>query len=208
MNKEIQRVSNGKEKEEVYRKYLEKYNKAIKYEFYLEAIMISYAMMEDRLIAILHYLGIVTRTRKNLAVNKFCRPDIHTILGYKEKASIKIQNISVKIKVLNALSSGNFQENLFLYDAAKLLNRKQSDEDISIQELCKQITEWCNLRNQYVHALLNKKYAALQAGLPEFAEEGLAIAREIDKKVKTIKKNNNIRKKYNIQSGGNYASKT
>lgn len=199
MSKGIQRACNGKEKEEVYRKYLEKYNKAIKYEFYLEAIMISYAMMEDRLIAILHYTGVVTRTHENLAVNKFCYSDIRTILGYKENAPITIRNISVKIKVLNALVSGNFQENTFLYDAAKLLNHRQSDKDISVQELCERIAEWCNLRNQYVHALLNKNYAALQEGLPAFAEEGLAIAREIDKKVKTIKKNNNIRKKYNIQ---------
>ena len=61
------------------------------------------------------------------------------------------------------------------------------------------IEKWCDVRNQYVHALLNKNRDALEDGLRENAEIGMKLAREMDSYVDLIKKKNDIRKKFNIQ---------
>ena len=42
-------VSDNYEKQQTYKELINKYNKAIQYEFYYEAILIDYALMEDRL---------------------------------------------------------------------------------------------------------------------------------------------------------------
>ena len=198
MGKQIARAKNGKEKQKTYAKYMLQYNKAIRNEFYLEAIMIDYAMMEDRLVALLHYVGIVSRNQQKLCVNKFCRADIRKMLGYKEEAAIRINNISVKVKIFDVLMS------LTEDHASEYLNSIVAHVDASgsrdeIKNLCAAITEWCDTRNQYVHALLNKNYDALQEGLKGFAETGHSIARRIDACVKLIKLNNTIRKKFKIK---------
>ena len=66
-------------------------------------------------------------------------------------------------------------------------------------ETLRDITKWCEIRNQYIHALFNKNYDALQEGLCAYAVKGLKLARKIDGYVKAIKHNNSIRKKFKIQ---------
>ncbi len=54
-------VKNGKEKQLVYSTECARFKKAIKSQFYLEAVAISYAIIEDRLIAFPYHAGIATR---------------------------------------------------------------------------------------------------------------------------------------------------
>lgn len=198
MEKLIPKAKTGKEKQKTYTMYMAQYNKAMRNEFFLESIMIDYAMMEDRLIAMLHYLGIISRNQQKLCVNKFCRADIRRLLKYKENASIKINNISVKVKILNALITLNdVDESAFVNKIITHIDA-QSDRQ-ELQNLCSSITKWCDIRNQYVHALLNKNYDALQEGLKEFAKSGHIIARKIDACVKLVKQNNTIRKTFKIR---------
>lgn len=198
MGVQIARAKDGKEKQNTYAKYMLQYNKAIRNEFYLEAIMIDYAMMEDRLVALLHYVGIVSRNQPKLCVNKFCRADIRKLLGYKEKAAIRINNISVKVKIFDVLMSlTGTGDSEFINDIVAHVDSSAGRGEI--KDLCSAITEWCDTRNQYVHALLNKNYDALQEGLKDFAENGHGIARRIDACVKVIKVNNTIRKKFKIK---------
>ena len=198
MSKQIQKAKTGKEKQRTYAAYMSQYKKAIRNEFFLEAIMIDYAMMEDRLVALLHYLGIVSRNQSKLSVNKFCRADIRKLLGYKENAAIRINNISVKIRILNSLVKQTLVEDSAFIKAILEQIAAQIDRN-HIERLCCDILEWCAIRNQYVHALLNKNYDALQAGLNDFAEDGHIIARRIDDCVKMIKKDNAIRKQFKIK---------
>lgn len=198
MNNIIPRANDGKDKGNTYKQYMEKYNKAIKYECFLEAIVIDYAMIEDRLLAFLHYIGVVSRTHSKISVNKFCRAKIRNMLGYMPNSAINVNNISVKIKIVQKLLSISAEEDdKYLVSVHLLL-----DERIPKQELLAvldEITLWCNIRNQYIHALFNKNYDALQEGLCEYAEYGLKLARKIDGFVQKIKRNNNIRKKFKVQ---------
>lgn len=198
MNNIIPRVCDGKDKGKTYQQYMEKYSKAIKHEFFLEAIVIDYAMLEDRLLALLHYLGVVSRTHNMISVNKFCRSQIRTMLGYKPNSAINVNNISVKIRIIRALLSISAEdEDKYLSAVCFYLNERISKQELLA--VLDEITLWCNIRNQYIHALLNKNYEALQEGLCEYAENGLKLARRIDSCVKAVKRNNNIRKKFKVQ---------
>ncbi len=69
-------ISTGKEKEQAYKVNYARYNKAIKEEFYLEALVIGYAIIEDRLVSFLHHCGIISRDNEKLSVNRKLRPFI------------------------------------------------------------------------------------------------------------------------------------
>lgn len=60
----------GKEKQLTYTTEYRQFNKAMKEEFYLEAVAIGYAIIEDRLTAFLHHAGVVTRTNEDLRINR------------------------------------------------------------------------------------------------------------------------------------------
>ena len=107
---EIVRAKNGKKKQETYAKYMVKYNLAMKCGFYLEALVVDYAMLEDRLTAFLHYIGVVTRTHEKIKVNKRCYPLIRSSLGSKPNACVYVSKISTKREIIIALLHIGFEE--------------------------------------------------------------------------------------------------
>ena len=58
----IDPVNDNKDKENTYRTNLRRYNKAMKEGFYFEAMLIDYAMMEDRLRSFLYHIGLLKYT--------------------------------------------------------------------------------------------------------------------------------------------------
>ena len=194
----IQRVKDGKEKEETYRKYLGKYHHAIKHECYLEAIMVEYAMLEDRLLAILHHLGIVSRNQPKLKVNKKYRERLIQLGGWKENCKIDLNKISTKMNVIKILVHNLDAEEDGYYGMVRDILNQRIDKQ-AFDRLMENIELWCDVRNQYVHALMQKKYSALNDSLCIHAEKGMELARQVDQMVKIVKKNNTIRSKFNIQ---------
>ena len=64
-------VSNNTDKQRTYKENCAKYKKAIQGEFYFEAMLISYAMLEDRLRSFLYHIGALkTRTSKGVSCGK------------------------------------------------------------------------------------------------------------------------------------------
>ena len=57
IEKQIAAVKDNTEKQEAYRKQLGRYRRALNNEFYFEAMLIVYAMIEDRLRSFLYYIG-------------------------------------------------------------------------------------------------------------------------------------------------------
>ena len=55
----IQPVSDNKDKQRTYTENMAKYKKAIAGEFFFEAMLIDYAMLEDRLRSFLYYIGLL-----------------------------------------------------------------------------------------------------------------------------------------------------
>lgn len=198
MQNTIQQVKDGKDKSETYAKCIIKYNKAIKYGFYFEAIMIDYAMLEDRLLSFLHHIGVVTRTHKNITINKFCRDEIRELMNYKPNSNMHIDKISTKREIIEKLLLMDAIESSKYLSVVDMHISKSIDKQTFLETL-DEISKWCDIRNQYVHAMLNKNYIALQEGLCEYAERGFILVRKVDNFVKAIKLGNSIRRKFKIQ---------
>ncbi len=210
----------GKEKQLTYTTEYRQFNKAMKEEFYLEAVAIGYAIIEDRLTAFLHHAGIVTRTNDNLKINRKVYPYIRKLLDKEEDYSVKIKDISVKIALITALldmteSKANAID-VCVESYVQGLNRKRAiaqsgymhDLYIEIKKVnaelvistFKNIEPWRIQRNHLIHALLNKTVESTKDVKKRCALESYTITREIDNNlVKPFKQGNRLRKKYNIQ---------
>ena len=72
MERKIISVNNNAEKAQTYRNLMSRYNKALKEGFYFEAMLIEYAMIEDRSLAFLYHCG-VQNNRDSLRISKIGR---------------------------------------------------------------------------------------------------------------------------------------
>lgn len=216
----METVKTGKEKQLSYSIEYRQFNKALKETFYLEAIAIGYAIIEDRLVAFLHHAGIVTREQKELKINRMTYPYMRKLLKKDEKWSIKIKDLSVKIALINALIDMTEQEAVLIDNEVDLyiknLKRKRTIaksgymHDLytqirvldlnSIKGVFARIEPWRTSRNQLIHALMSKTAETAADEKKKCAEDSYSITRDIDNHlVKPFKINNRIRKKYNIQ---------
>ena len=74
----------------------------------------------------------------------------------------------------------------------KIAPRRGNKEDLH------DISEWCNYRNEVIHALLNKNIESLNEELAEQAMEGMKLARYLDAQIAALKKGNVTRKKLGL----------
>ena len=216
----MQNVQTGKEKQEVYAKEYQRLKRALNEEFYLEAISIGYAVIEDRLVAFLHHAGIVSRQHDYLAINGAVSPFIHKLLGKENYEAVKIKDISVKVKIIQELLllteekaieidnevkiSANTKRKLYLAQKGymSVLQRQiaHTVDAVAVQEIIRELDPWRDERNQLIHALLNKNTKSSEEVRKTCAEKGKEFSRAIDDAlVKPFKKNNRIRKQFNIQ---------
>lgn len=188
----INSVSNDHEKYETYTALLEKYALALSNEFYFEAILIVYAMMEDRLKSFLFHIGAI----KDLESNKLdvfeSREQLKSIYyrysGNKDR--IDLRKISVKRNLINSIlkwtnSSDNDEDDKYLSDLKRKCILIDSDKFSGMME---QAENWCNFRNNIIHALMNKNIKSINKNLRENIEVGMKLARYIDSQVKIVKK--------------------
>lgn len=210
----------GKEKQLTYTTEYRQFNKAMKEGFFLEAVAIGYAIIEDRLTAFLHHAGIVTRTNEELKINRKIYPYIRKLLDKEDDYSVKIKDISVKIALITALINMTESDantiDVYVADYVQGLKRKRSiaqtgymhdlytkikkvNTELVLSAFAK-IEPWRIQRNHLIHALLNKTVESAKDVKKACAEESYAITREIDNNlVKPFKQNNRLREKYNIQ---------
>ena len=216
----MQTVQTGKEKQLVYAHEYRRLKKALQEEFYLEAIVISYAIMEDRLVAFFHHAGIVSRQNETLAINRPIYPYMRELLGWDKDASIRIKDISVKMDLIRKLlfltedraaqidndvarAADSRKKKAALRKSYMVSLQRQIDKTIdreAVLEILDRLEPWRNERNQLIHALLNKTATSSEAAQEECAYTGQDLARGIDDTlVKPFKKNNRIRRQHNIQ---------
>lgn len=90
----IQRVSDNYEKQDAYRRLKGRRTKAINSDFWFEAILIDYAIMEDRLWSLLYYLGILANRDATKVNSKKTKTDIRNIyLGENNQNKNRIRSI-------------------------------------------------------------------------------------------------------------------
>lgn len=205
MRRMISPVSDNQDKQNTYQTSISRYNKAIREGFFFEAIIIEYAMMEDRLRSFLYHIGLLNTRDSHKAdvkrVKKSLKPIIEKHKESKENDFFSITNISGKMKIIRCIlqwSEDEFNEYEDDYLAAL---RYQIDKHLDTDEMLNTlqgIRNWCDYRNEIVHALMNKNIASIYSELPDRAEEGMRLCRELDNQVGRIKTGNRIRRKIKL----------
>ncbi len=202
MDKNIEVITNktSKDKQHSYAYLNKKYNKAYKEGFYFEAIMIAYNLVEDRLIALLHYAGVVNRDtfkdNKSIKITKRTRPIIRQLMGKDDKSQIRVSNIGTKISILRNLTNSRFDDEYIRTVREQIEKKIGLDDFMSILERC---DIWKDYRNKYVHGLANKNPESVEEYACSVADEGYILSRELDNMVGRFSRGNLIRKRFRIQ---------
>ena len=163
----MENVKNNMEKYNSYREQTGKFKKAMSLEFYYEAIFISYAIMEDRLISFLDHIGLVTS--KNAKLSKRTSPYVRYMLNVK---NVNIKNISTKIDIIKHIinltpeesekleerflqEKGTTKMKGYITELSLFLSEKIDSNEIKVK--LEELNEWIDKRNRLIHGLLNKR---------------------------------------------------
>lgn len=203
--KMIDVVKDNKDKQMTYRKQMGRYKKAMDNEFYFEAMLIVYAMLEDRLRSFLYYIGSFRNIEdKGLNVKK-TKTHLRTLFfGSEAEAAGKRMD-------MNSIST---KENLIRKTLEYVIACDHTPAEPYLQVLKQEyegcvdmdglltvldeIDAWRAYRNEVVHGLLNKNMDSLDLELAEMVEKGMSYARFVDSQVKALKRKNVIRKTLRI----------
>lgn len=188
-----------------YREFISRYNRAMKESFYFEALLIDYAMLQDRLRSFLFHMGAL-KTRKSTKVDfAKAKNTLQSIVAeYKQKGdsqSVGITSITGKMRIIRCVAQWTATtETVPITDSyAVIMKRQMEGLDIALLLSClDDISAWCKYRNEIIHCLLNKSVDSVDARIAEQAENGFRIARTLDTLVRQLQKGNVIRKKMNL----------
>ena len=203
MAPKIATITTNMEKKTAYQLQMERFKRAKAGGFYLEAIFILYALIEDRLSAFLFHAGITNATREKITRNGKIRPHLDSALTVLNTKQPNIRNVSAKIKLIKELMAWSTDYSVneptlnYLDALYKQINRT-AGRDQMIETLTR-IEGWCTYRNELVHALLNKKVEDQEKILQDLVYEGEACNRSLQNFVKSFKNRNTLRKSFNIQ---------
>ena len=193
----IKHVADNMEKRDTYRYQLGRYKKALRDGFYFEAMMIVYAMLEDRLKALLYYSG-AFNDRNVVKLSKKTKDELMHLyrLEYGEKSKISLINISGKIKLLRAILNWvEFSNEDIRSDYLRSLKQLFEGVDIgALKECFDNLDEWLKYRNEVMHAAMNKNLGSLYDSIDIKVEAGMEYARLLDSFARNMKKDNRVRK--------------
>ena len=196
MSKQIEKVQNGAEKAETYKAMTGRHKLAMKHGFWYEAMLIDYAILEDRLSAFLWAAGVIAEPDGASLGNRRTRPLLTEIVckytGTAKPAPLR--NIGGKVEAVRALllfaNDTPAPEDRYLAALAEGLRALDIDALLAVLA---QIDNWRNYRNQVVHAAMNKNIYALTEDLEHNAALGLELGRAIDNAAGKLKRRTKIR---------------
>ena len=201
----IKPVKDNIDKQNSYRENLRRYNKAMQEGFYLEAILIDYAILEDRLRSYIYHLGLLNTKDSYKANGTKAKKSLKGIISdYKrnnENDNFNINSISGKIKIIRCTLLWAEQEVFDKEDKYLKALRDQYDRYLDVDGLLATLSEidsWREYRNEIIHSLFNKNTYSLNEDIAIQAERGMMLARFVDNQVKCLKRGNKIRKSINL----------
>lgn len=194
----ITSVKDNKEKYENYKCQCSDLNSALKSKDYRSTILISYAMIEDRLISFLYYMNIIEKKESPFVpsdyIDKIIRPKLNHKFKDKngkeisKKSSYKIKNIGAKISIMRIFLNNN-NGNSFLDDCYYIIS-KYIGIDV-YKNFIEDLEEWKDYRNEIIHDSFNKNINSLNINLESCAIIGSKLARTASKFTNAIKNKNN-----------------
>lgn len=182
-------VSDNLEKQKTFRNLMGDYNRAVRNHFYYEAIMIDYALIEDRLRSCIYYLGLLADRQASKVPNNRAKKAVKNWMQTfypEEQPNFRITTFAGKQRIIETtflwfLSDAPLDEqNPFECALRKVYLRKNVNIPEALQWVDK-CDQWRIRRNELTHALFNKQMNELKEQLEQIAKEGKEIARYIDK---------------------------
>lgn len=195
-------VEGNAQKHLTYRENIRRFNAAMQQEFYFEALLIDYAILEDRLSSVLYHIGALD-SRTDRKICKKVKNQLRSLVGRYEKGDIKltVTTITGKERIVRAISrwaqetAGQSETDKYL---ALLKEQLLAAEDFSA--VLDDVDDWRSYRNEIIHGLMNKDMQHLQTDLPRRCLEGMQLARALDSQIKIIKKGNRIRRNLKLKT--------
>ena len=197
----INESKTGSDKQETYRTLLSRHKLAMKHGFYFEALLIDYAMLEDRLVAFLWAAGVFNDADKFGLGNRRNKSQLRQLYNeYKgtDKTPI-LRNISAKIDMMLVLI--DFAEQDYCEDDRYLSSLHKGLRELDLETLkgaLLALDTWREYRNEVIHGAMTKNVYSLNDKLEENAVAGLAYARTIDNESKKLKRRTYIRRSVNM----------
>lgn len=203
----VKTILNNKDKQNTYKHLMGKYRKAVNSECYFEALLIVYAMLEDRFRSMIYHSGGLTNRSaksfcKKAGVDNIVRGLIKDYIADSEDDSLGLSTITNKMKIIRCLTKWASETDK-QYDDGFILLLKAQYESIDAYEMYDQLEQlrvWLDYRNEIIHGLLNKNMDSLYNELDIKVEDGMKLARYFDTQCKLIKKNNKIRRYLKLQN--------
>lgn len=210
----ISPVETMQEKYETYRAEMARLKGALQQGFYFEAMLIEYALLEDRLRSFVYHAGLLQNRKAShlLPGKNAVRKDFNRIAQRvktwkledgKETGNtsnferLSVNKISDKIFIVRTIVLWS-SELESLPDESRYLQalrgQCESLDAAALLETLDAIDTWRMYRNEVIHSLMNKRMESVQQKLSEQVEQGVQLARQLDAQVTILKKNNRIRK--------------
>ena len=173
--------------------------------FYFEALLIEYAMVEDRLRGFLYHSGMLLERNDNKGFGRTKNQILMMLRQFDErKTNTSITSISAKEDVIRAML-GWYTTHEAAPEDDKYLNAlwNQIDKRLDARQVCatlEALDEWREYRNEVIHALMSKSIDAIEEDLPLRCDQGMALVRDMDKYVKQIKYGNYIRRAIRLKA--------
>ena len=205
-NPRIQPEQNNAETRNTYSTMMAKCKKAIRLGYYFEAIMIDYAMIEDRLRSMIYHMGFLN-SRKATKIWKKTRPALLQIVEqYKrenENTQLSVLKPDGKLKILRYVIKWAINTEEDYRDDKFLRTLKSQLEGLDLAEFLDtldKLESWKCLRNEVVHGMLNKNLAAITEAAAPPAIEGMQLGRAVDSQERAFKRGNKVRKSVGLQN--------
>jgi hypothetical protein len=195
----INLVEDNRDKQRTYKYYKQRCRKAMANEYYLEAMIIVYALIEDRLRSLLYHIGAIHNFEdRKLNVNKSKRALRRLYFGSDEKAHNKrldINKFSVKIELIRCtlcLSNKTTESigDTYLLSLIEMYKRMDVERFLIVLS---DAEDWAAYRNEVVHSLFNKNVYSVNENLKKQVEKGKNIADYLDLQVGKLSGKRNVR---------------
>ncbi len=201
MKREITPVKDNREKQQTYSVYISRFNRAYREGFYFEALLIDYALMEDRLRSFIYHIGGLRERLDDKIGKGHAKEKLSWIVSnYKsddENGSLGISNITGKLKIVRATLRWSAETEGMPDDRYLKAMKSQYEGEIDIGgllETLEEIVRWCRYRNELIHGLMNKNNTSVDDRIKEQVAKGMELSRFLDSQVRCLKKYNRIRK--------------
>lgn len=210
----ISPVETMQEKYETYRNEMRRLKDAVQQGFYFEAMLIEYALLEDRLRSFVYHAGLLQNRKAShlLPGKNAVRKDFNRIAQRVKTWKLEDGKETGNTSNFERLSVNKISDKIFIVRTIVLWSSELEslpDESRYLQALRGQcesldaaalletldgIDTWRMYRNEVIHSLMNKRMESVQQKLSEQVEQGVQLARQLDAQVTILKKNNRIRK--------------